>query len=262
MKLRTLLVLCTSFTFLFGAFSLPGLFADEGEPSTISDLLKAKGIDVEINGTMDFWDKYVWRGQYLDRDNVLQPGFSLSTKGFTVGYWGSFDMENQDALASDESDYYISYTYDIAPFSFTAGHTWYDFPEGNTSSKEFSFAVAMDTFLAPVFTFYHDYEDGKDLNTDKDGNYFSLGLSHSLALNKAYGITLDLGATIGYVDGQWLSGEGTHITPTVGISIPITKSLTVTPTIGYNVPFGDLHKSSIGNQDAKFFGGIKTAVTF
>lgn len=262
MKLKVLSVFLLCFAFLFGVFCSSVIFAEEEETSTISELLSAKGVNLEASATLDFFDKYVWRGQYLDRDNVLQPGFSLSAKGFTVGYWGSYDMENTDSLASDESDYYVSYTYDIKPFSFTAGHTWYDFPEGNTSSKEFFIGVALDTFLAPAVTYYHDYEDGRDLNTNKHGNYVSLALSHSLPLNKKYGITLDLAGTIGYVDGQWLSGEGVHITPTIGISFPITRNLTITPTIGYNAPFGDLHKSDIGNQDAKLFGGVKAAATF
>lgn len=220
--------------------------------------------DVGITGTTElaYYSEYIWRGQNLDHDSVLQPGFSLSAKGFTFGYWGSYDMENQDILASDESDYYLTYTYEISPLSITLGHTWYDFPEANTSSKEYSIALGWDTFLSPVLTFAHDYEDGKNLNTDKDGNYLSLALSHSFTLNKRYGITLDLGGTVGYIDGQWLSGEGEHFTPTLGFTIPLTKSLTISPMIGYNIPFGDLKKSDIGNQDARFFGGVKASVAF
>lgn len=235
---------------------------EEPTKTLLGDYLKSKDIDVSVGGTLDFWDKYVWRGQYLDRDAVLQPGVSISAKGFTVGYWGSFDMENQDALASDESDYYLSYTYNWEALSFTAGHTWYDFPEANTSSKEYFFSIGLDTFLSPTLFFAHDYEDGKDLNTDGDGNYLSLALSHSITLNEEYGVSLDLGLTAGYVDGQWLAGEGTHLTPTIGLSVPLTPNMTVTPTIGYNAPFGDLKKDSIGNQDPKLFGGVKVAASF
>ncbi|MDP2653566.1 MAG: TorF family putative porin [Candidatus Omnitrophota bacterium] len=231
----------------------------EESQTLLGDFFKEHNIDFSAGGTLDYFDKYVWRGQYLDKDSVLQPGFSLSAKGLTFGYWGSYDMENQDALASDESDYYVSYSRGWEPFTFTVGHTWYDFPEGNTSSKEFFLTVAWDTFLAPTLTYTHDYEDGKDLNTDKDGNYWALGVSHSIPVVEKYGITLDLAGSVGFVDGQWLSGEGGHFTPTVGLKLPLSDSITMTPTMGYNVPFGDLSDDNIGNQDEEFFGGVKVA---
>ncbi|MGE0269464.1 MAG: hypothetical protein AB7S78_13525 [Candidatus Omnitrophota bacterium] len=236
---------------------------DMDEPPTLfGSFLKDMGVEISGGATMDYYDRYVWRGQYLDRDSVLQPGISFSTLGFTVGYWGSFDMENGDSLTSDESDYYVSYGYTLDPVTVSVGHTWYDFPEYDGSSKEFFVSVAVDTLLSPTFSVFHDYEDGKDLNTDGDGNYYTLALSHSVPLCEKTGIALDLGLTFGYVDGQWLSGEGTHLTPTIGLNIPLTPNLTIIPTIGYNAPMGDLEDADIGNQEDKVFGGIKTAFAF
>ncbi len=262
MKKIFVIVVVVSLMFICNMlFFVLGILAQE-ESRVFSDFFKDNNIVLGVSVTMDFWDKYVWRGQYLDRDNVLQPGFSVSAKGFTFGYWSSFDMENQDGLNSDESDYYISYTYELKPLSFTAGHTWYDFPEANSSSKEYSLAVAWDTLFTPTLSFTHDYEDGKQLNTEKDGNYLSLSVSHSIALNQKYGVSLDISGVVGYIDGQWLSGEGGHFTPTVGLTLPIIKSLTCVPTIGYNIPFGDLSDNNIGNQDSKFFGGVKMSASF
>lgn len=242
--------------------------AQEETPKTVfGDFLKEKGIEVTGGGTLDFYDKYVWRGQYLDTDAVVQPGFSLSSKGFTVGYWGSLPLEKSDALNSDESDFYIAYAYTLMPDSavpvtLSAGHTWYQFPAGPTSSKEFSFGVALGTLLAPSFTYYHDYEDGKDLNNDGSGNYYVLGISHSLPIVPEYNISLELAMQYGYIDGQWLNGTGSHLTPTIGLKVPLMANLTVTPTIGYNITMGDLEDENIANQESKFFGGVKSSYTF
>ncbi len=237
--------------------------AEESTPKTVfGNFIKDMGLEITGSGTMDFYDKYVWRGQYLDRDAVVQPGFSFSAKGFTVGYWGSFPLEKGDALDSSESDYYVSYAYTINPVTLSVGHTWYQFPGGSTSSKEVYVSAALATFLSPSITFFHDYEDGADLNTDGSGNYWLLSIAQSVPLIKEYNISLELGMQFGYVDGQWLSGQGEHLTPTAGIKVPLTANLTVTPTIGYNIPFGDLEDENIGNQEAKFFGGVKTAYAF
>lgn len=255
-----IIISLTAFAMLIAAHT-PAWAEDAGK-TLLGGFLKEKGIEVTGSATMDVYDKYVWRGQYLDKDTVLQPGVSFSAKGFTVGYWSSFDMENQDALLSDESDYYASYTHGVGPVNLTVGHTWYDFPETNTSSKEVYVTAALNTFLAPTISVMHDYEDGKNLNTDKDGNYYVFSLSHSLPLSQNYGAALDLQASVGYVDGQWLSGEGWHITPTAGLKLPLTANLTMTPFVGYNAPFGDLEDPAIGNQKDKVFGGIKTTCTF
>lgn len=232
-------------------------------PKTLfGDYLKELGVEITGSATMDFYDKYVWRGQYLDRDAVVQPGVSFSAKGFTLGYWASLPVENADPLQSNESDYYASYTYTIDKVSLTGGHTWYQFPGTSTSSKEFYFTLAAATFLNPSVSFYHDYEDGKDLNTDGSGNYWALSVAQSVPLIKEYNISLELGATYGYIDGQWLSGQGSHLTPTLGVKLPLTANLSIVPTLAYNVTMGDLKDKDVGNQESKFFGGVKSSFTF
>lgn len=232
------------------------------EPKTLfGDYLKEKGIEIEPSATLDFYDKYVWRGGYLDKDPVVQPGISFSSYGLTVGYWGSLPMGTaSDTLNSSESDYYLSYSYTLKPVTLTAGHTWYAFSGSNTESKEFYFTVAADTFLSPSVSFFHDYDEGK--KSYGNGNYWALSIAHNLPLLDEPNISLDLAATFGYIDEQWLAGQGSHLTPTVGINIPLTANLTIVPTLGYNVPMGDLSDSSIGNQRSKVFGGIKSSFSF
>lgn len=237
------------------------------EPATASpktlfgDYLKEKGIEITPSATLDFYDKYVWRGQYLDTDPVVQPGISFSSYGATIGYWGSLPMgSTSDTLDSAESDYYVSYAYTFKPVTISAGHTWYEFSGASTSSKEFFVSISAAMLLTPTFAFYHDYEDGSDLNSDEDGNYYSFGISHSFPVWES--VSVDLAATYGIIDGQWLNGEGSHFTPTIGLKVPLTSNLTIIPTIGYNVTMGDLEDENIANQESKFFGGVKSSMTF
>lgn len=236
--------------------------AEDAAPKTLlGDYLKEKGIEITSSATLDFYDKYVWRGQYLDTDPVVQPGISFSSYGVTVGYWGSLPMgATSDTLNSSESDYYLSYSYTLSPVTLSVGHTWYEFSGSSTSSKEFYLSASVATLLTPTFAFYHDYEDGKDLNTDGTGNYYTLSVSHSIPVWES--VSVDLAATYGYIDGQWLSGTGSHFTPTIGLKLPLTANLTVTPTLGYNVTMGDLEDSNVANQESKLFGGVKSSMTF
>ncbi len=228
----------------------------------LDDFFKENNVKVNAAATVDYYNKYVWRGQYLDRDAVVQPGVSVTANGFTAGYWGSAPVENKDALNSSESDGYVSYTQTEGPYTVTVGHTWYSFPGTSTSSKEFFGTLAVALPLNPSLTYAHDYEDGSDLNTNGKGNYWALNLNHSLPLYEKRGITLDLGTTIGYIDGQWLSGTGGHFTPTVGLGLPLSPNVKITPTVGYNVPFGDLSDENIGNVKPKSFAGVKSAFSF
>lgn len=224
----------------------------------LGDFFNDYSIKPEVSASMDFYDKYVWRGNYLDKDPVFQPGLSISAAGFEVGLWASYDTTNEDGLASDEQDAWVGYSYTFDELvTVSVGHTWYDFPEGNTSSKEVYASIGVNTLLSPTFSFYHDYEDGK-ANTDGDGNYYALDLGHSVTLVESYGITFDLAATVGYVDGQWLNGEGFHVTPTVGLTIPLSETTTMSPSIGYNVPLsGELDDAA----DEEIFGGVSISMS-
>jgi len=79
----------------------------EAEPETktlLGDFLKDHNVDVTVAGTADFYNKYIWRGFLLDDDPVFQPSFTVSATGFAVSGWGNFDLDDEDALMSDEID--------------------------------------------------------------------------------------------------------------------------------------------------------------
>lgn len=244
---------------------MPVAKAEDG--TFILDYLKDKGIEVDVSASIDFYDKYVWRGFLLDDDCVLQPGVTIAVGGFEGGFWGSWDLQGDDALASDEVDGWIGYGFDLGflgdswkKVSLSLGHTWYDFPEANLYTKEFYLGVAFDTFLSPYVTWYSDYED--EAHGGADGNYIIAGIGHSLTLSDEYGISLDLGLEGGYNDNAFIDGKGSYLSSSVGISIPLTEKVSISPNIGYSVPFGDLKSGGGNDQDAQFYSGISLACSF
>jgi len=238
-----------------------------GAETILADYLQEKGIDVEISATIDYYNKYVWRGFLLDDDPVLQPGVTIAAGGFEGGFWGSWDLESEDALDSDEADGWIGYSFDAGflgesfeKLGFSLGHTWYGFPETDLYSKEFYLGASLDTFLSPYITWYHDYEDEEQGGAD--GNYIMAGIGHSLDLIEKYGVSLDLGLEYGYNDNAFIDGTGSYLLTTAGLSIPLTEKITLSSVIGYSVPYDDLDSGGGNDQKEQFYSGVSLAFDF
>lgn len=229
----------------------------------LGDYLKDMGIEVDISATLDFYDKYVWRGFLLDDDPVLQPSATLSIGPFSGGFWGSWDVNPEDALNSDEVDGWVAFNFDLgfiseemAMVGFSVGNTWYHFPNGDTGlaggahTEEMFVTVTLDTFLSPYFTWFHDY--GDEESGGADGNYFHVGIGHSFTLLEEYGVTADLGYEFGYNDEAFIADDGGYNLLKLGLSIPISEKVTVTPKVAYSMPFGDIDDA---NND-EVYGGV------
>ncbi|MFH1995242.1 MAG: hypothetical protein ABIJ24_06075, partial [Nitrospinota bacterium] len=238
------------------SLSFSPLQAEEDTKSYLFDTL-----DVGVSGSLDYYSRYVWRGFTLDKDAVMQPGLSFSSKGFTLALWSSFDTDNKDSLSSDEIDVTIDYTKEMGDISLSVGNTYYSFPEAGTYSKEYYVGLGFSALpLSPSLTFYGDY--GDESTGGGDGYYVSLGLSNSTAIGDTYGITLETGLTVGYNSELFILGEGYDLLASLGFNIPLKEKLSIAPVISYAAPFGDLEDEADGNQEEITFGGVSLAYEF
>ncbi len=211
--------------------------------------------------TLDAYNKYLWRGFTLDTDPVIQPGVSISAYGLTLSSWSSFDVSNDDALASDETDIIVDYTYAFEALSVSVGHTTYNFPGSGLRSKEWYCGVSFpDVPLSPKLTVYDDY--GKEENGGGDGQYVNLAVGYSIPVISAPAITLDLAASLGFNHELFIAGDGGDYLIGAGLSIPLTKNAVLTPKFGYAAPFGDVKSADDGNQKSRTYGGVSLAVSF
>lgn len=218
-----------------------------------------EGSSISVSADIAVNSKYIWRGFALDDDPVMQQGVYVSAYGVTGSIWGSFDIDADDNLSSDEFDWTMNYTYEKNKISLSLGHTYYGFPASNAESKEFYIAAELDIPSSPILTWYHDY--GKESSGGGDGDYWELGISHSVPFNKN-SITFDLIGNVGYNHKLFINGDGLDVSIGAGLNISLTDKMFFNPSISYSVPFADLEDSNDGNQDSKFFGGFKTLFNF
>ncbi|MFH1593222.1 MAG: hypothetical protein ABID09_00825 [Candidatus Omnitrophota bacterium] len=241
-----------AFTCVFAQY---GFSAEEGKPEWAPD----------ISGAITFETKYVWRGQTLLDDYVMQPEASIGKYGFTFSVWGNYDTGVADKLT--EWDYTFDYTFNIGdarealnmgddllhfvdPLSVSSGYILYTFPHLSGEafeSHEFYWGLAYDILLQPFITVYYDFDDGR-------GAYLEFGGSHTFEFQD--GITADVGITTGYNAGQWRYDKSfSNLLFSGEVSIPFLKYFSVSPNVNYSLALDDQYHS-------EFYGGVKVSVEY
>lgn len=257
----------------FRTYADDSLFKEMSNPSWLSDIEKPAWMP-DVEGGITFETKYIWRGQKIVDDFVLQPEASISKYGLALSWWGNFSTANSHQGRWTEHDYTIDYSSNIGEVrkylnaddgtmgfinsvGFSAGHIFYIFPESsgkNFHSEEFYFGVSYDCLLQPFATWYIDYARGS-------GSYIEFGVAPSVDLGN--GVEFAAGVTAGYNAGQW--GYGYKFAPVLfsaEISVPILKYFTVTPNINYSLAVDRSEKDNGLAYGSEFYGGIKISAAY
>lgn len=244
-----------------------GLLACAAAAMPMAAVAEEEASEVSASLDVPVLSAYVWRGQVLSEDAVLQPTFSIGKGGFSIGWWGNLNLTDEatgDEFEFSEHDITVSYTLacPLTGAEVTLGVVNYDFPnvgledaDGNLSLVNdtieafLSYSLA-DVLLAPTLSVYYDFKEA-------DGFYASLGIGHSLEV--AEGTSLDLSASIGGANSDWgdfYFGEADGLTDfSVGASLPLSvcESVTVTPGVQYVALLGDA-KDAVDADDSLYFG--------
>lgn len=225
----------------------------------VSQSISATASDkITFSGDSSFYSKYLWRGFLLDEDTVFQPGIYVSgalndNNVVKVGIWANQDLDNTDGFNSGEADYLIDYTYTADAVSISLGHTYYDFVESETESKEYYVGLSFPgIMLTPSIFIYNDYGDEEE--GGGDGTYAVINLGYSKEILEK--LTFDLSGHAGYNDGLFISGKGTEIGLKTGFTLSASDNLKLSPNIIYSIPSGDLSDETDGNQEEEFLGGL------
>jgi len=227
---------------------------------------------VELGVSADFYGKYIWRGQNLDDDPVIQSAVSAAYKGFTASLWGNFETTNINGNSGDfsELDYSLDYSAALPGhegIGYSVGVIYYDFP-GTILPRttEIYAGLSLDATLNPSLTIYRDLDEA-------DGTYVSLSISHSfenvIDLNGTT-VGIDVGASLGWASKlynkyYWTANQSKLNDLTLSVSLPMKiAGWSVAPSLNYVTLVSDDIRATdaYGTASDFFFAGIGFSKSF
>ncbi|MGB3457501.1 MAG: TorF family putative porin [Litorimonas sp.] len=241
------------------AFSASAAILSLAATGAIATPAAAQDVDWSIG--VDYVTEYVFRGASLGADSI-QPYVEASVGNFTVGAWASTAFGEGSAAAADEIDFYAGYSVPLeGPLSLDLGVTYYHYPQGGglletdnggTGSYEFSAAVGFgEVPLAPSLAAYYDVTLE---NFTVEG-----AIGHSVGFGEKNG--LDLGLTVGLVDGDGFSYE--WATASVALPFAISDSASVYVGANYTLNSDDaLDFNALNPRDELLWFGTGISTSF
>jgi hypothetical protein len=226
--------------------------------------------DVTFGVAADFFSKYVWRGQNVVDDWVLQPSASLGYKGFTASIWGNVDMTGDlvDDWEFSEVDYAIDYSNTFPgqeTLGYSVGLIYYDFPNtGWDATGEVYAGLSAELPLSPAVKWFYDFDEA-------DGSYIQFSLGHTIEKIRQWRedcyCDLQFGASVAYATDNYNDfyfgvddGAFNDVTLSAGLPFCI-GSLTIKPSIAYSVMIDNDIREATGESD-NFWGGVGLAYSF
>jgi hypothetical protein len=236
--------------------------------------------DVSIGATADLFSKYIWRGQNLVDDWVLQPGASVSYKDLTASFWGNLDLTDENGSNGEFSEIDLTLDYSgqfpgIDILGYSVGMINYDFPVkgGADDTTELYAGLNLDVPASPSVTFYHDVDEANN------GTYISVGVGHSFEnvfeLCPDTPVGVDIGATLGWgntaynkfywgatPDGSTIGGEINDLVLSLALPFELA-GLSFTASANYVTLVGDdIRKTDAYGKDDMFVAGIGFSAGF
>ena len=175
---------------------------------------------VSVSGGADFVSRYLWRGLELESTFSIQPGLTLSSGDFEIGFWGSYPFTNTQS-GSEELDLYLGYS--VGDFSVivtdyyfpNAGLRYGLFEEPGAHTIEVGLAYAgSESFPISVAAFMNVYND------DDNSVYFEIGYS---TVVEEVGVDFFVGGTPGG-DNMFYGTENFNL---INIGVTATKEISL-----------------------------------
>lgn len=223
---------------------------------------------------------YVWRGQVLNDEAVLQPELAVSSDiGLAFDVWANADLTDRHDTRKKISEVDLMATYTLpleGPVGVDIGAVEYSFPNTSANSTHEAFGkVSLDVLLQPALSCYYDFGEVEDF-------YAMAGISHSFEL-PADGLTLDLGGSVGFGgqdynkyyfrvvpedEGEPIGADGAAFndaTGTAALNYAINDALSVNLNAGYTYLLDSAVRDGakeLYGDDSKTFWGGKLTYTF
>lgn len=237
---------------------------------TAGALASAKEIKTEA--TLGFYTDYVWRGQVVNDELVLQPSITatkfVSEDGsLSFNVWGNFDLTNSVETKAElsEIDLIASYSRSFDHFGLKAGFIHYIFPNtGIESTTEVYLSANYEPEAVPLIfslTVYYDFDEidgfytAADIESNMDLNH---NLSLNLKLSAGYG---DSNFNLGYFnvsDSSFVDGVASAV-----LTYKVWDSTSVSTGLQYMYLLSDALKDAVSrNNRSKLTGSLSVSYTF
>ena len=195
----------------------------------------------------DVVSEYVFRGQSFGQES-LQPFAEVSYGNFTAGSWFSTGFGADSELSGDELDLYAGYSVPLeGDISLDLGATYYHYPQGgalfetengNAGSYEVSASVGFGAVpLAPSVTAYYDFTL----------EAFTLEGAASYSVPVAEKLSLDLGGTVGLVEGNGFAYQWGTASAALSHSVTEAASLYISANYSLNSDDNTLNLKEFNN---------------
>jgi len=215
------------------------------------------------SGSLGIFSDYVWRGQKLGNNLVIQPSVEITYNNFKANLWANYDTDLEEHT---ETDLTLSYSFPIERFSLETGYIYYAL-EGAEDTQEIYLSVSLELMLNPTLSLYYDFDEGK-------GGFIVGSIGHSFEL--ARGMSLNLGASISYNINNEVMGTNSKGDDfcnfyngelSLSISIPVASAINIEPMVAYSFPISSDAEDAIEaiskEGDTNFFyGGVTISLSF
>ncbi len=233
-------------------------------------------VDVAVNSM------YVWRGQVLNDEAVIQPSITVSTDyGLSFNTWGNFNTSDSLGDEADkefnEMDLEVSYTLPVEAVNMEIGVAEFTFPHSGEMTEEGGFAfsegtrevffsIGVDKVISPSVTVSYDFDEA-------EGFYVVAGLDHSIGLIEDK-LDLDFGLFAGFASceyNEYYFGIDDDALNDGGLSLTLSYAVSEALSLSANVQYVKLLDSDIedasqvlylNGNDGETFGGVTASYTF
>ena len=167
----------------------------------------AVDVDVDIRADLKVASSYVWRGEVINDEAVIQPSLTFASADWGFNVWGTWDLTDAtNSSARTRMDFMLDYTIVSGKHMLRPGIVAYIFHDATYSASDDTFEVlmkyALDVTLLPSLTVNYDFGE-------IEGIYASLALGHSFELIKDK-MDIDLKMDIGVANEDYAKAKFTY----------------------------------------------------
>ena len=220
---------------------------------TASMVQAAEDVDVTVGADLN--TAYVWRGQTLNDDEVIQPSVDLAHEsGLGLNVWANFDLGDNNGTIKDEEfsevDITLSYALPVEDLDVTVGAIYYILPQtaGNAETTELFVSLGHAVDMVNLgLDVYYDVDEFDDF-------YGNLSASVNVPITEEFSV--DVGASIGAATegGSGFTDDGLA---DWNVSLSSGTPLTETVELGVFIAYTDSADSKVlVDQATDVYGGI------